>query len=410
MHSKSEHEHAHQSAPPPSVDSRFADFSEQLRLAQAEISEIRLERQEEKKPWWRQTAVVISVIGLLLSSGFSLYTALDQVAQRKATALDSRLSDIVALRMEDARQSVALASTNLTAYRSWSSVAVVKRAMLIDEAVAAVRDLHDKISATAALAIGNELIQDGRYAEAERIAKVGLAVARASKSSTAALTNLLAQVYLLQGSPFYNPAKGRQLYHEAIDSFSNRADYSALSTQLNTVLWWASAEAGTGNPTESAQLIQLARQTVARSPLPAGVKAPLAGMADTVANQIQQANSSNLYDPLQLLGEWRVSDSARKNSSLLMAMTPGTSMPTFVRDQIEAGVLSNRINGTVLVLGVNHMRLDWNLALTMVRGAPMQIAGYSDVRLHPNGVLSGTDYPFGSRSQMWTAKKIPATK
>jgi len=410
MHSKSEHEHAHQSAAPLSDDSRFADISEQLRVAQAEISQIRLERQDEKRPWWRQTAVVISVIGLLLSSGFSLYTALDQVAQRKATALDSRLADIVALRMEDARQSVALASTNLTAYRSWTSVAVVKRAMLIDEAVAAVHDLHDNISATAALALGTELIQDGRYAEAEKIVNVGLKAARAAKSSPAALTSLLAQVYLLQGSPFYYPAKGRQLYYEAIDSFSNRADYSALSTKLNMILWWASAEAGIGNPTESAQLIQLARKTVAGSPLPAGVKAPLAVMTDTVANQIQQSNASNLYDPPQLLGDWRISDSENKKSSLLIAIPPGSSVPAFVRDQIEAGVLSNRINGTVLVLDANHMRLDWNTALIMVRGAPMQIAGYSDVRLHPNGVLNGTDYPFGSRSQTWTAKKIPTMK
>jgi len=91
MHSKSEHEHAHQINPPPSADSRFAGFSEQLRPAQAEISPIRLERQVEKKPRWRQAAVVISVIGLLLSSGFSLYTALDRVAQRRAVSSTAKI-------------------------------------------------------------------------------------------------------------------------------------------------------------------------------------------------------------------------------------------------------------------------------------------------------------------------------
>src|SRR5690349_11734006 len=111
-------------APPP--PDPLAELSDQLRTAQAEIGQIRLEREEEKKPWWRQTAIVISITGLLLSSGFSLYTALDQVHQRKATALDARLADIVALRMEDARQTAALASTNIAAYRTWTSAAALK--------------------------------------------------------------------------------------------------------------------------------------------------------------------------------------------------------------------------------------------------------------------------------------------
>jgi hypothetical protein len=417
MHPTSEPGHAPPNAAPPPLDPRYDELSDQLRTTQAEISQIRLERKEEKKPWWRQTAIVISIFGLLLSSGFSVYTVLDQARQRldqarqrKATSLDSRLADIVALRMEDARQAAALASTNLTAYRMWTSAALVKRAMLVDAVVAAVHDLHDDISATAALAVGTELIQDGRYPEAEKIVNVGLKAARAAQSSTGALTSLLAEVYMLQGNPLYNPARGRDLYNQAIDSFSNRVDFSALNNKLSVILFWAPAEAGLGNPKESAQLIQLARQTLAASPLPAAVKAVLAGMTDNVANQIQQANASSLYEPSRLLGNWWISDSENKKSSLVIAILPGSPVPAFERDQIEAGILANRINGTIFVTDPNHMRLDWNVALTLNRGAPMQIAGYSDVRLHPNGVLNGIDYPFGLPSKTWTARKIQPTK
>ena len=392
------------------LDSRLVEIGDQLRTSQAEIGQIRLEREEEKKPWWRQTAILISIIGLLLSSGFSVYTALDQTRQRKVTALDSRLADIVALRMEDARQSAALASTNLNAYRTWTSVAAVKRAMLIDAAVAAVHDLHDDIGPTTALAVGTELIQDGRYPEAEKIVNIGLKVANAEKSSTGLLTSLLAQVYLIQGSPFYKPARGRELYYQAINSFSNRADYSALNNKLNMIMWWASAEAGIGNPKESIQLIQLARQTLATSLLPVPVKAPLANITDALAAQIQQMNASSLYDPSRLLGNWRVSDSENKRSSLIVALTPGSPMPAFARDQIEAGILTNRINGTILVTDANNMRLDWNIALIMNRGAPVQLAGYSDVRLHPDGTLGGVDHPLGLPSKKWTAKKTQPTK
>ena len=51
-------------------------------------------------------------------------------------------------------------------------------------------------------------------------------------------------MYLLQGSPLFDSAKGRELYHQAIDSFSNHADFSALNSKLSVILWWASAEAG----------------------------------------------------------------------------------------------------------------------------------------------------------------------
>lgn len=368
-----EPEHTPPNPGSPHFDSRFAELSDQVRTTQAEIGQIR-------------------------------------VRQRKATALDSSLADIVALRMEDARQAVALASTNLTAYRAWNTVAAVKRAMLIDAAVAAVHDLHDDISPAAALAIGNELIEDGRYPEAEKMLNVGLKAAKALQSSTGAIKSVLARVYLAQGSTRSDPGKGRILYHEAIDSFSNHADLSALSNKLNVILWWAAAESYLGNPKESAQLIQLARQTLAGSLLPAPVKAPLARTTDAVANQIQQSNTSSLYDPTRLLGNWRISDADNKKSSLIIVFSPSSPLPTFARDQIEAGTLVNHVNGTILVTDASNMRLDWNTALTLNHSVPTALAGYSDVRLHPDGSLDGVDYPFDLPAKRWTAKKIQLTK
>ena len=404
-------------AAPDSLDLRLAELSDQLKTAQTEISQIRLDRQEGKKPWWRQTAIIISVIGLLLSSGFSVYTAFDRAQERKAdekkqraNALDARLTDIVALRMEDARQAAALASTNQTAYRTWSSGAVVKRAMLIDAAVATIHDLNNEISPTTALAIGYELIQDGRYLEAEGMVNLGLKAAKASQSPTGALLSVLAEVYMLQGSPLYNTAKGRAIYNEAIESFSNRTDFSALNNKLSIILWWASAEAAIAEAKESSKLIERARQTLAISLLPISVKAPLVALTETTAIQIQQANNKSLYDATRLLGNWRIHDSENKKSSLILAFVPGSQVPTFARDQIEGGVLANRINGTVFITDANRMRLEWNMALVMNRGSPMQMAGYSDVRLRPNGVLDGMDYPFGLPSKPWTARKVQSAK
>jgi hypothetical protein len=392
------------------LDVRLAGLGDELRTAQAEIAQLQLEHRETKKPWWRQTAIIVSLVSLTLSTSFSIYTALDQIRQRKAAALDSRLADIVALRMEDARQAAALASTNLNAYRAWSSVAAVNRAMLIDALVSAVHDLHDDIGSTTAFAVGTELIQDGRYAEGKQMVEAGRKAAKREQSSAGPLTSLLAQLYMLQGSPFHDVAKGRELYHQAIDSFPNRADYSSLNRRLDLIQWWAAAEAGFGNSVEANLLIQLARQTLAASPLPPSVKAPLAGTTEAVANQIQQANAASLYDPSRLLGSWRVSGPESKKSLLTIAMAPGSAWPAFAKDQIEAGVLSNRINGNILINERDHMRMEWGSALIMNRGVPMSIAGYSDVRLQANGTLVGIDYPFGLPSKTWTAKKIQPVK
>jgi hypothetical protein len=70
-------------------------------------------------------------------------------------------------------------------------------------------------------------------------------------------------------------------------------------------------------------------------------------------------------------------------------------MPAFARDQIEGGVPAKRINRTVFLLDANNIRLDWNAALAINHGAPIQIVGYSDVLLKNDGTLRGVDYSLG---------------
>ena len=48
--------------------------------------------------------------------------------------------------------------------------------------------------------------------------------------------------------------------------------------------------------------------------------------------------------------------------------------------------------------------------LAMNHGAPMQVSGYSEVRLNPAGVLHGIDYPLGWPSTRWMARKTPPAK
>jgi len=116
------------------ADSRTDQLADQLRTVEQQIGQLELAAQEKKKPWWRQTSLVISILSLTLSASFSLYTQLDQARQRtldaakqRAAALDATLSDIVAIRLDDTKQMVALASTNLAAYRAWTTTAAVKR-------------------------------------------------------------------------------------------------------------------------------------------------------------------------------------------------------------------------------------------------------------------------------------------
>jgi hypothetical protein len=78
-----------------------------------------------------------------------------------------------------------------------------------------------------------------------------------------------------------------------------------------------------------------------------------------------------------------------------------------------AGKLAERVNGVVIVLDQNHMRLDWAAAfeagLSVLTG-PIPKTGYSDVALQPDSSLHGSDFALGLPPRHWTARMIADTK
>jgi hypothetical protein len=202
-----------------------------LDTVQMQLSLLEIAAKDRRKPWWKQTAILISIVGLTISASFSLYNAIDQLRQRdkdqakqRTAALDATIADLVAIRMEDAKQAAALASTNQALYRAWSSTAAAKRSMLVDSAMSSINGMGVKATPSAALLLGNELIVDGRYKDAEEILLGGEEAARSAKLPLTYLQSTLAQVYLFPGSPKPNPQEGRYLYRLAIDSIPSHGD------------------------------------------------------------------------------------------------------------------------------------------------------------------------------------------
>jgi hypothetical protein len=400
---------------PTPTDSRIEDLTRQLLTVQQQVGQLELAAQEKKKPWWLQTSLVISILSLTLSASFSLYTASDQVRQRalddarhRAAALDTTLAEIVAIRMEDTKQAVALASSNLGAYRAWSATATVKRAMLIDSAMNEIGKLKVDLAPTSALTMGNELIMDGRYQDAERLLKSGIKAAEKAKTSSTMLLSTLAQVYLFPGSPLYNPAQGRALYWRAIDSYPSQADYYVLSNKLNLMLYWAANEQGFKNPAASADLLKTAGDIVRESVLPEGAKIPLQALVDSVRTQLSLQNlGPTLLAPSKLVGKWRIVEPDSQSSDIIFIPGPGTAFPSFTKDRIFSGRLVERISGFAVILGQSSMRLDWGTAFDTGINGPFPKTGYSDVTLGPDGALHGTDLALGLPPRKWTARMPP---
>jgi hypothetical protein len=382
------------------VAGRIDELGAQLLTVQQQVGQLELAAQEKKKPWWGRAPLIISILSLTLSASFSLYTQLDQSRQRRldtakqrAASLDATLSDIVAVRMEDSKQAVALASTNPAAYRAWTVTANVKRAMLIDAAMRQIATLSAEPSPTAALTMGSELIIDGRYGDAEGLLQSGIDAAARAKTSPAALLSALAQVYLFPGSPLFDPGRGRALYRRAIDSYPSAADYYVLNSKLNLILSWAANEHAFKNQAASAGLLSEAQTIVKECNLPDAAKTPLQALVDGVRAQLSfQGPGPSLFTS-KLAGKWQVAEPDSQSSDLVFVSSSASAFPNFIRDRIFDGRLAERISGVVVVLSQTRMRLDWTTA-----------SGYSDVALGQDSALHGTDFALGLPPRKWTAR------
>jgi hypothetical protein len=394
------------------MDRRIGELASDLLTVQQQVGQLELAAQEKRKPWWLQASFVISVLSLTLSVAFSLYTALDQAHQRKleaakemAAGLDHVLSDIIAIRMEDSKQAVTLASSNLAAYQAWTVTAMIKRAMLIDSALDQVGKLQGDLAPTSALTLGNELIVDGRYEDAAKLLNAGLVAAEHAKTSPVALLSALAQVYLYPGHRLSDPDKGRKVYWQAINSYPSQADYNILSNRLTLILGWAVNEQGFGNQAASAKLLKLADDVVRECLLPEAAKAQLQATLDGVRTQMSlRASGPSLFAYQKLAGKWSVVESDSQSSELIILPGTSSSFPNFTRDRLFSGRLVERISGVVVILGKISMRLDWGSAWDSGPSGPFPKTGYSEVILRPDGSLQGTDFALGLLPRKWTAR------
>lgn len=403
---------------PVPADGRIDELASQLLTVQQQVGQLELAANEKKKPWWLQTSLVISILSLTLSASLGLYTAYDQAHQRtvdaakqRAAAMDATISDIVAIRMEDTKQAVALASTNIGAYRAWSSAAAVKRAMLIDSAMKEQAKLKGDLAPASALTLGNELIVDGRYKDAEELLLSGIKKAQDNGSSPAALRSTLAQVYLFPGSRLLDPKKGRELYHLAFESYPVGDDYNVLNSKLNLILYWAANEQGFENQAGAQELLKLADDVVKRCTLPKNAKAPLQALVDGVRMQLSPQNQGpNVLSPAKLLGKWQIVEPDSQSSDIVFSYNGGSPFPSFTKDRILSGKLVERVSGVGVILGQSQMRLDWIAAYYASPNGPFPMTGYTDAILGPDGAIRGTDFALGFPPRKWTARMSPVKR
>jgi hypothetical protein len=71
-----------------------------IRLLRDRVDSLELKAAERKTPWYKQLALWLSIISLLISAGFSLYTAYQQQQDKKAEELKKRLETLRATVLE----------------------------------------------------------------------------------------------------------------------------------------------------------------------------------------------------------------------------------------------------------------------------------------------------------------------
>ncbi len=229
-----------------------------------------------------------------------------------------------------------------------------------------------------------------------------------------------------------DPESGRRDFQAALNIFQKYQGYDAYtiaSTQHQTELAWALAEATNGARSLVEAHLQAAERTIAELPISPGVS-NLRGQITQARLQYERAgilqhgreieamlHQGAATSPEGLRGLWHVNypgaivqngSSGKphiRRASLLVMSPPGAAFAQFTKDVIEDHVLIQREMGTVSVPDADTVRLEWGSAFRNGPGGPYPVVGFSVVTVDKDGVLRGQDFVAGLPAQEWIATR-----
>jgi tetratricopeptide (TPR) repeat protein len=244
-----------------------ADLSESINLIRKEVDALQITVMSQKTPWYRNLSTTIALMALLFSFG-TTYVSYTRTEAQDRQSMRAELRGLLQRLSNISRDSVELPkkySGDPVTLGAISGLLNQENALLTRQAAELARKLpKDSVSATESLAIAAALQNSYNLEGAKEFFGYAIESANDFNDKITALRSN-ANLLFIMGQP----ELGRVEYAKALNIFSTFAGYSDFTqktTNIQTELSWAYAEAGAGFKDQANQHISAAESYVSKLP------------------------------------------------------------------------------------------------------------------------------------------------
>jgi len=275
------------------------DIERQVSLLRDEVTALQLQAAEKKRPWYKERSTLVALASLLVSlSGIA-----ERYWVRAEEATEKQLQSVRDIMVSAAELQVEWSQVRMEGLTNYNrGVAMnTKRQLLLQSARALLKSarVHYRTSANVHLALGYEMMSDGRYGDAETDFRYAITAAtRDNDSMTQVLCKrTLGQLYGVRGTGLGSAAtlqqRSRELFNEAATLLSNRTDDFGLKTLSETYLLQAQIEVAYGDVEFGKKQAVDAKQYIAKIHEANPVRKTLLAFADQlIAGKVPTAETS----------------------------------------------------------------------------------------------------------------------
>jgi hypothetical protein len=253
------------------------ELQHDISLLRDQVDALQIAAAEKKRPWYRDHSVLLSLLALLFSTVFSIFSVYQAVQQNQIEASDkareierSKLEglrqfmlQLATIRADEIQDQGTIAQSNPVLFNQRSSVRNLQRQIILESADAIAAVVKDSVSAQVYNALAFEHSTDGRYQDAERYYIAAMKASADSGNSMLVSLQGLAGLYMTPQSSIADVQKGRQYYHRAMEILARQSDETSHYRQAQVYMQFAWMEVTNGNRTEAAELIRTAREHIA---------------------------------------------------------------------------------------------------------------------------------------------------
>lgn len=399
---------------------RIGISQSELDLVSTRVDYLELKEAEAKKPWYRQLPLWISIFSLLVSTGFSGYTAYIQKKEHQAEVLKNRMEIVrsALLQIADIRDqflSLAAAPEQNNVQATQRSVQLnTKKQILIENADALISGIETDVNPALIVELAYEESTDGEYDAAKRHYEFGLKNKHLDPLSTLAILRGLGDTYMQPKTNFHDNEKGREYYRRALQSSGDNDDDPALNSKTYTLAYWAYSEFLNRNMAEGNKRLAEARAAAMKiSPQNKALQQQAlnyVAMASVYAGGAGQPAAVTASTDSVLAGQWRITYVGESGRSGMVTFVLGADAKTTTVnvDIFENNNLVRKYSGQLYRQADGALLVEWSgVQSTLSPAMPwMSVFGTTVMSRSKDGSLVGKEFAVGDATRVIRLQKV----